>query len=522
MIQLTQQPAERTFAQNPVVFAFKATHTDGSHFAARGARQTIALTEGEMTPTGKILIDITEADGTAHGVVFSLSDTQTSPFHLPTWYFPTNPNFPTGDFDTYILRLSPLIQSNYLVSPFFTVTYFFDAIALTHNLIFTAIDPSVNFILAVQNLPNATVLMQEDAVSDSTPTNYAFVYEVLGIQANGLFAPIFEGQTVPDTEGTIRLNIQDIVAPLREQSPIIPPNCTNILPHKADNMRRYYLRYAEQSGAPTVRQPWFFGEPKTVLCGGIAQNLWTQDGAWFTESKLLNTLPDSRTVGAYDPEYLAYYNGTGATQSLQVAWQAWSRNDASVATGVNNNLDLIVGPGETLMIPAFIFHEYRDSTAALTIHLLDQNLNQVCPARYYDFDRRYREEIRFLMFVNQFGVFETVRMTGIATVAAEIDRRESSRFVGDVVETFEAEKRWKRSFTYRTGYMSEAELAALEGLLASRHVFEVSTTEGYIPLRIVETKKDLNNPNADMEAWEIKAVPQLDYGQPSRDLWIKW
>jgi hypothetical protein len=396
-----------------------------------------------------------------------------------------------------------------------------DPLLDSNAVIFTAIDPAVTFTLAAQNIPNAAIQAQEAAVSDSIPTNYGVVYEILGEKVSGVFSSLFEGQTVPNTEGGVHLNIQDIVEPLREHSPILPPNCTDIRAHRADNIRRYYFRYAEQSGAPTVRSAWYIGEPLRVMYGGIAQNQWLQ-GDWFSESKLLNTLPDGRTVGAYDPEYLAYYNGTAAQQNLKVEWQAWSRTDGSYSTGVNDMISLYAGPGESLMIPALAFHDYRDSTAAVNIRLLDQNDQAVCEFRRYIIERRYREETHFLMFLNNYGVFETVRLTGIATVATDIDRRESARFVGDVVETFEVEKRWKRAFTYRTGYMSERELAALEGLLSSRHVFEVSTTEGYIPLRILETKKDLNNPTADLEAWEIKAAPRLDYGQPSPYLWTRW
>lgn len=523
MITLLAQPNALVFAQNPIVFRLHAAHTGGAQFAAIGMSQSLSLTEGGDVVVGaNIRITITEGDGTTNLLVFDFVDTPTHDQQLPTY----TPNI-TESFENYYRRIATLMNQAHLLSPFVRTSFSFDSGTSVSTITFTALNVGTTVEIEIEDLANGTVLASVAAIADSTPTNYAAVYEVFGegdYLSNG-FKSLFLGNATPGKNGEVRVNVQNILTAFHNAIKFLPPNATALAIHKADNLRRYYFRFTEKYGAPTIQFNWHVEGIKKILRGGIAQNINVREN-WFTsrtlDTCLLNTLPDGRTVAANSPEFLAWFNYTGGSQSLKVEWTMWSNIDGTMSTGVNESFALYVGVEETIMIPALIFHDYQEVAAAIEIRFLDQNNIAVSPWRRYTIDRRYREDERYLMFLNKYGVFETVRMTGAASIGAEMDRRESTRYNNDVMETFEAEKRWRRSFTYRTGYLTQAESLALENLVSSRFVFEVSTTEGYIPLRILDTKLTLDDGKQDIWALEIKAVPQKDSGAPTTDLWVRW
>ncbi len=528
MIALTGQPASLIFAQNVANFKLLSTHDDSSLFAAVGMQQSLLLVENDDVYAGaRITINLTEPSGATYSIVFDFVTSPSTEQQLPTYQVNPSPPRPNPTYEVYYQDLAARMARSPALSPFLKVSFSYNSGTNVSTITFTAIDTQTTFSIAVVSLSVATVSITTLAMPDTTPANYRAVYELFSEldYGSGMFKSLFSGESIPNVAGLTRINIQNILTAFVGAIRFVPPNCTTVPAHRANHIRRYYFRYTEKYGAPTTQQAWTTTAIKKMITGGIPNNVALR-ADWLAtrtiDTCFLNTLPDDRLVAQNSPEFVVWYNYTDVFQSLKVEWKVWLNTDGSDTTGINSVISLYASPNETLMIPALKSHDYPDNAAAVEIRLLDQTNTPVSGWRRYTIDRRYREDERYLMFLNQYGVFESVRLTGATAMGVELERRESIRYKDDVIETFEAEKKWRRSFSYRTGYLSQEECRALENLVASRFVFEVSLTEGYIPVRITDTKFTLDDGKQDLWALEIKAVPQLEYGAPTTDLWLKW
>jgi hypothetical protein len=526
MITLIQEPSALGFAQHPQFYRLRATHDDGRSFVGRGMSQSIALVEvDDVLPGANINISVTEVGSAPYSILFDIVATPTHDQHLPIYEQDPNPPRPVGSFEGYYQDIAHRMSRAHLLSPTLQVFFNYDAVNHISTISFVARDNATVFEIEVESLSNATVLAVVPAIASSKLPNYAIVYEVVSEASykTGIFHSEFRGVVNPsDVDGMANVNLQNILTAFADSSRWTPPNCIAPVAHRANNLLRYYCRFAEKYGSPVVQHSWTPPKIKTILRGG-GYAFYPLLGRLNADSSLFNTLPDDREVAQNSPEFLSWFNYTGVFQSLKVEWRTWSRNDGLMTMGINANISLYADQNETLMVPALIFHDYQEVSAAVEVRLLNQVDEAVCPWRRYAIDRRFHENERYLMFLNKYGVFESMRFTGALTVGVELDRRESQRYTDGMVEVFELEKRWRRSFTYRTGYLSKSESLALENLVASRYVFEVSTTEGYIPLRILDTKISLDDGKQEVYSLEIKAAPQLDYyGVVASDLWLKW
>lgn len=528
MIDVVQELPQVGFALKPIVMQLQCKHADGSSFAAKGRTQRILFDNEYNSENDTIVIEWVEVDGTSSTLTYTLKDTPVLDTEVSTWheYFPPQPILP---YESYINLLSEELRKSTVFNLFFKSSY--ELVAFNSaSIIIEARENVTSFQVSLTGDLLGTIPAQVPATADSTPDNYKVLYEVYGHAAQKLYS----GFGFPNTEGGVRLNIADILKNFLLSKVITPPNMITLDTHIAPFKFPYHARFTEEYGTPIIRQNWQWRQNKEIIRGDVAGTPYAL------------VMPAERKVGKTDLEFLAWHNGTNQTIQLALEIKRTIRETGQVLTDILSNqqvvvydyeldsyeygsysqsttplIDATVLPNQTVMIPVLKWFSL-DDIAFLQIRPLNlANQQPLGDFRNYYIDPYYYEEVRYLAFLNHFGVWETVRFVGNTGNSSDVKRRDAVSFRNDTVLTEQVDIKWQRTYTYRSGIMTEAESYALEHLVTSPFVCEILPNKGYIPLRLIDTKYTPDDGQKDTFRWEIKAVPTQQYDIPQNG-YLTW
>lgn len=140
---------------------------------------------------------------------------------------------------------------------------------------------------------------------------------------------------------------------------------------------------------------------------------------------------------------------------------------------------------ESLGLPA------RETTAGklavrYSVWLNNELGDTVSERRAYQLDRRHRRNVRYLLFANSLGGFDTLACTGVATEGLTVRQSLGSRaldeaYLPSAAELFVTGTDADRDLTLATGYFDGAQSEYLDELMLSEEIY-VLTQEGLIPL----------------------------------------
>ena len=530
MIEILKQPDYLAMSRNPVAYRIQAKTDSGVAFGATGVVATITVSEG-FEVGNEIIVRFTEPSSNPVIVAFSVSNNPSSnPSVLPSYS-----GFQV-DLPSYMNHIAALLSKHIVLSPFFT----FSAVSVSSNLVeLRAICRSIQDGWSVSfsdsviedvfippsfgNLP---------AVADARPASHKILYEVFfeEIYSAGVFRLIASLETYADASGFVAFDIQDILdSAFRNALSAQPiPTFSSVTPQQSQNLRRYYVRIAERYGSPATTHPWQYlgaiSTPNVLRLGGVAQNLWQDNPHWLDSTSVADSImswyPRAKVVGLDQPEWLAYQaKEEGETVSLQII----STNEDGVTTTYdmfNTTPHNPLRRGETMLFPI-------GATKIGLTNIEDVIRYQVRVQEYgnsgnfkslfftYYIDRQYYESSRYIVYLNGFGVPQTLRCTGVFSPSVNFDRTHSKRPLspfGDVAQSGEVAMRSRtdETFTYRSGYLRPDEIQALQELLVSDYVYEVFE-EGFIPLKIIDKQFKLPETGQFMSVIEFSAMPRIDY-----------
>lgn len=524
MITLIGQPGDIALSKNQMVYRLKVTDAAGDPYGPKGVRSQITSDGEDLNPGDVITIDWTEPDGTVHTIDFTAKIGPVSATDLPA----SSASFPT--FTDYLIDIANQIESHYLIAPHFKLYAMLDMGTYYLWIETRQIDEDwmVHFDISQVTATGYASLDFPNIAADNTPANHKVLLDVF-FESNYLSGDYRRKASLEgtiDTAGIIEFNIENIIQSELEitlADPPLPPfNETEM--KKADILRRYYVRYREEFDGGS--EDWNFGLVKLVLCGGIAQNLFA-DYDFFSnltiENSFLTWYPDGKTIDTIQPEYLAWYNYTGATQNILLEINLYNEDgyDTTIHR-YDSPTPINVAPHEVVLIPVgYTQIDISDEeTLKYSVRVVDKssdweggNPDYFSQPRQFYVDYQHYREIRYIQYLNGFCIPQTLRCIGDFSNELQVSREKSVRILTPGYSSYFTQLRqhqvdYDNRFTYRSGFLSDQEVDALQELKIYNQAFEVYE-EGYIPLYIEDKNYDIADTENFLNAIEIQATPAL-------------
>jgi hypothetical protein len=521
MITLLTTPPNPALSRNPVTWKFQVTDGGGVPYGPRGNVATLDAQAGSFQPGDNFDLAWEDQAGLARAITFSCVASPVGIVQVPA-----NPAT-LADYEA----IAAIVQANYFIAPFFEIT----AAQLgpsEFRLTARARETGHDFQLAWNDasLSGTTTTDAAPPEPDNTPDNLALFLDVFfeeNYQAGDYRRTVSLRSLPSKRNGECIFNISNILdREIARTAPRPPlPAFSASDTQRAPNLRNYYIRYRQQyDGATNFLRDWQHLGTSRVLWGGISQALSAQTPDYLGNidagSSLLTWYPDGKTIAPQQPEWLGWYNYTLQAQQLVLEVKRYTET-AQLGTIFAHEDGIAIQPGETALVPAGPAQLDLGATVVkYTVRIVDENSDwegddpeYLSPARTFYIDRDRYDEQRFLMYLNGFGVPCTLRCTGQHSRELEVERQIGERtlmpdYDTQAEELFQFDYFLQQVFTFRTGFLTRAEIEALQEMLAYNHLYEVDA-DGYIPLLITADQFRITETRQNLHTLEIPCRPRL-------------
>ena len=533
MLTILTQPGDIALSGNQMILECLLTDGLGELYGPQGIRSELKTVGFISIPQDDTLtVSWTEADGSSDSVTFTAKNSPQTEEEIPadeTQYI---------SFTEYYTAVADKIKTHHKISPHFKLMAVNNGADISLWMETIEVDDNWQLAWDITGIsdPNFSVVNYPNIVADNRPDHLKVQLELFfeAQYLSGDFMPVVTLSAIPDTSGKTTFDISGILdAEVRNSldDPPIPDFNANT-PQKANTLRRYFVRYQELHDQ-ILTPSWSYLDPKLVLCGGIARNLFADYdffGNLNESNSLLSWYPDGKKVNIDQPEWIAWYNYHNQTHEVVIGVSLMDEDGSVEATLIKHSVDVLqVAPHEILLIPVGYTQLDLDAHLAqipnpvkYTVQVFDWNLYQQQIAiaysqkRTYFIDKKHYEEKHYLMHLNGFCLPETLRCVGNFTKELAVQRETSQRiltpgYAASFTEQFQYQEDFENRFTYRTGYLTKAQVDALQELLIHNQLFEVYV-EGYIPLLLTENEFVIHDTGQFLFALEIKAIPALKQG----------
>lgn len=541
MISIHNSPNDISFSRNPILFQAKVVDGSGDPYRAVGV-QSILTSTGEwgIVEDELVRIEWTDEEGASYSVGFRAKNTP-----LDDEFSNQIPADPSGygSLLAYYQAVAEKIGSFYLVAPTLTISAAYDGAEYTLTAEHKTISDNVTVNWNTDDIttsPNFTKTNNTTSTPLGLPDNHKVLCQVIFEDERYSldWEKIVELDTIIDADGIASFQVQHILDKEIENalpSPSIP-TFNDATAQIADNVRRYFLRYREDyDGISPIE--WFQLGPYSAMNGGIAQNLFAQYNIFDNldaGNSILSYQPDGKHVSTDQPEWLPWYNVNDADVNVFIRVRFYDDTNAAPQHTENYSAAAIAAKiYETVLFPVGLaqmdtssvgFDIWKYDVQVLDFDEYDAGNPDVFYSQvrtYYVDHAEYREK-RYLMYLNGFGVPQTVRCIGDYSDDLEVSREESRKiltpdYAGKETLTIQYTETFEKFFTYRTGYMRRLEIDALQEALIYNNLYEVYE-EGFIPLYLVEDRFRIHSTRDFLHSLEIRCKPAIELGNYSNVL----
>lgn len=519
MLTVELEPPFITMARNLNLMLLRNTDPSGVPYGATGDKATITIdtsTAPGLASGNTITVTFTSFPGESPVTVVFTASASTGENYLPIHGGSITPAEVAG--------LATKIGAHSAIAPFFYVgisslgdvyvieLYARDAVERW--------DPE----FAVSG-PAGWATGQSVGQPDNTPDNHRVIVEVMwedGYESGG-FVRVASLQPAQN-QGVIWIDLEDILTAqwqASQASPPIPLDTANAA--RADNVRRYYVRYTEASGNPLTYGEYAATGVKLCMWGGVGKRLWSQGN--YLESisdlnSLLHWIPSGKSVSPKQPEWLAWYNYTGATQTLRLKLVKTDDTNTDAAPVYLAPVSpLTVKAGETALFPVGIEALMLDpeTVRKYTVRVQRNSGEDLSPPRAYHVDTLYYEDLRILQYINGFGIPETLRCSGRVLQTLNIDRSEtrlalSSFYAGTDSERYQWDFEGEPIFTFRSGYLQKQAVHALQELFLYNEVWELLSPGKWRAMAVLARSMRVTETGQQLHFVEFQATPRMGMG----------
>lgn len=514
-LTIVTQPDSICLARNQAVYAIRADADGaGTLYDARGVRSTITAAMTDRFATNETLtIAYTEADGTTETIVFTAKTVYDNINEIPDAAF-------AGSDSEYWNAVAGIIGAHPRLAPFFTVD-------ITGSMEITVQARSTDAGWDIETTTTSAFSVADfAAVASTLPENYRVLFELYfeDTYRAGDFRQAAQMYGTPENgSGMVYFDVSPILSAecrAARAEPLVPVWSTSA-PALADNLRRYYVRYTEEYGAPPAADDWQYGSTNTALDGGIGQSLFAA-GAFLagldSTDALLTWMPDGRRLGLQQPEFLAWYNHSGSAKSVYVEMQWYDVADDTLSSSLFffDGSPLSVRAEEVALLPVnptLLGLDAEPSAYKYRVRVTN-GAAEWSQWRTYYIDRDDYESRRYLQYLNSFGVPECHRCTGDFSKKLRVERAVAQKpllpgYNERASDRYQHSRAWENELVYRTGFLTAAEAEVLQEMLIAGELYEVSSA-GYIPLMLTGNAFDVVETRQNLRSYALQCVPRLD------------
>jgi hypothetical protein len=251
---------------------------------------------------------------------------------------------------------------------------------------------------------------------------------------------------------------------------------------------------------------------------------------FFTQLSLDNSFltwsPNRKTIHVDAPEYLSWYNYSSSSKNIALKLTTYTEANTATTTFLyDTSADFLkVENGETAIIPVgFTQLGLADSSIKkYSIELVNYIPSDVVGVtriayssiRTYYTNSRFDVSEKMVLYLDSFGLPQTIRLTGQTKKDLVVSRETSRKILRDGYssldrENFQYDEDFGNNYTYRTGWMSLAEVDAHQQLLIHNRGFEI-VDDSYFPILITDKKFNITEQLQFLHALEFRAVRALD------------
>lgn len=487
---LTQiiSPSTEVLSRNPILFKFLAADVFGNVYGTQSGVSAEAQTPNTyFVENDTLTVQWTEPDGTNHSVTFTAKDAPT----LESEFQATS----ADPYATYLQSIADVIGSHPRISPFFNVTAEDNDPVFTLKIQSKFADSNwlVNWIAVASH--TVTIVQSSSISPNNTPVNYAVNMEVFfeKVYDTGEFERIATIESHPDDNGHVYFDIQNIINNAQKDSRTTPdiPNFTDNSPYRCDNLRRFYVRFNEESGSPLAQSAWNTSNVIKSLFGGLPQIEHLNDEEFFPNVSAVNSwltyYPNRKKIHETQPEHLAWYNWTGGDATVELQIDVYNNTSSAISNTITVFAGTVVKDGDTMIFPisydALSLQQFAYTPEKFSVTLkYSSGTKTGANARTYYLDCTYQENARFIFYINGFGAPECLMLRGHYEKNLQVSREITERIItpdtsplARQVEQYGYD--YQHPITYRSGYLSDKEVDALQELIIYNDAYEVSEDE---------------------------------------------
>jgi len=350
------------------------------------------------------------------------------------------------------------------------------------------------------------VLLKLQAASPETKPNLRFICEVWVepeyLSGNFILATPEPFEHPADKHGATQFDVSEILDAFVEPH---LPDFNQLTVKRADKaFKRFYLRYTEAYGDPVAPGPYIVEDNRYVVYGGLDapehfadtyfKSFRQNRKPFFTWEPVIK--PE---VFKDQPEYLYFMPDSFELTEFQVKVRVVFQDGSSTTFQpfVQNNLRRF----ELYCIP--VGHDQLGlgslqqgkEVRSWDVYVVDDLNRVLSETRRYMLDPKSYEQIRYFVYANSIGGYNTLAATGQARLQADAQARLMERNKpldagsGDSVVI---SKYSSRTLQLSTGYKSKGEIQALQDFLISEDVCLVGQ-DRYLPGRLSDKSATLSD-----------------------------
>jgi hypothetical protein len=507
MLTLIQEPYYAHFSRNPVCYTLQKPEEFPGYYGH--GQRVIYNTPQFYLPVGASLQFSWSGPEGPDVQTFQAVNTPDQPQHIQA-------GDPGGTFSQYLQLIAEKMITHPKLSPWFSASVELLGQG-SWRIIFETkqveegwglqIVPSLNILVG------GVTISYEDYQPSLLPDNHRVYLEVFfeDVYKSGNYERVAQLNDIVDASGNVCFDLQDILESSIKasfQTPPIPPY-DNDQAYRADNLRRYFIRYTETLGDPPTVSRWIYHSTKLLMCGGISQSRWSDCTDFFENinnlNSLLTWLPDGRKVTPDQPHYIHWIKPDDEEgYDLQILLKGYGENGLIFEDEIPLSLSSYPEWYEVTSIPVgysqlnMSSYEslYGEKILKYTVQVFDASFpaqkKVLSQERTYYVDCTYYECRREILYLNGFCLPEIIYLTGDTKKDLRVSRSVSAKVIDCSYksingEYFQYDQDFDNIYTYRSGFIRKVEAEALQELLIYNAAYEVFSS-GYVPLLITDDK----------------------------------
>jgi hypothetical protein len=397
----------------------------------------------------------------------------------------------------WIQAVATLLSLNYYLAKDFVITTSPTAV------IFTAREFGSKYTLSwVKSWSTPEPVMTVMGGVDQTTQTFFKVGILMDLFIESDYQNIAEELLPVDLSGQVTIDIHKFFADRLFSEFTFPESSDNLIVVKENSCRPYRIRVYERYGEDLKAHKLIVSDQYHMLCAGIShlqEAIYNRQDSSFWEKLTYNDYfltwqPKTKMVDRYQIEKL-YFLVQSSIPSLVLKIKTYSIT-GSVSTVTASSLDapVVKSVYEIILTPSTTqITGYDDGTLKkFDAWLEDGSDNRISEIRTYVMDTLAHENVRYFLFLNSLGGYDTLRITGDQEDLLEYSRTSVKKILGDAFtekdhQTKPSHIRERKRYTANTGWKTKEDIAWIRDFFLSKQVYLLNTGK-LIPVEITTTE----------------------------------